>query len=330
MSFLVYRVEESESGMQAAWQEVEPGYLPEEEVLIDVHYSSVNYKDALSASGNKGVSKNFPHTPGIDAAGVVIQSASADFSAGDEVIVTGYDLGMNTKGGFGQRIAVPASWIVKKPKNLSLATAMAWGTAGFTAAISVQKLERAGIKPEQGPILVTGATGGVGSIAVALLAKLGYQVIAVTGKAEQATFLKSLGAHSVIDREAVFAFKDKIMAKPLYQGVIDTVGGEMVSALVGQIQLEGAISTCGMIAGNRIEASVFPFILRGVSLLGIESAEFPLAGKRLIWDKIANDWALPDIEQQVTEIGRGELAATLQKLLAGRGIGRYRLNLQKA
>lgn len=330
MSFLVYRVEESATGMQAAWQEVEQSYLPEAQVLIDVHYSSVNYKDALSANGNKGVSKNFPHTPGIDAAGVVIKSSSSAFAAGDKVIVTGYDLGMNTKGGFGQRIAVPANWLVKKPQNLSLATAMAWGTAGFTAALSVQKLERAGIKPDQGPVLVTGATGGVGSIAVALLAKLGYQVIALTGKVAQSSFLQSLGAHSVVDREAILALKDKAMAKPLYQGVVDTVGGDMVSALIGQIQPEGAISTCGMIAGTRVEASIFPFILRGVSLLGVDSVEIPLADKQAVWDKIADAWALPDIEQQVTEIGRSELAASLEKLLAGQAVGRYRLNLQKA
>lgn len=330
MSFWVYRVEESAKGMHGAWQRVDESYLAEAEVQIEVLYSSVNYKDALSASGNRGVSRYFPHTPGIDAAGVVIHSACHAFAAGDEVIVTGYDLGMNTKGGFGQRIAVPANWVVKKPHNINLATAMAWGTAGLTAALSVQKLECAGIRPEQGPVLVTGATGGVGSIAVALLAKLGYQVIALTGKAEQASFLQSLGAHSVVDREAVLAFRDKAMAKPLYQAVVDTVGGDMVSALIGQIQPEGAISTCGMVAGTRVEASIFPFILRGVSLLGVDSVEIPLADKQAAWDKIADAWALAGIEQQVTEIGRSELTASLERLLAGQAVGRYRLNLQKA
>lgn len=327
MSFLVYRVEESDEGMQGAWQRVDESYLAEAEVLIEVLYSSVNYKDALSASGNKGVSRYFPHTPGIDAAGVVVSSASKAFAADDEVIVTGYDLGMNTKGGFAQRIAVPASWVVKKPQNLSLATAMAWGTAGLTAALSVQKLERAGIKPNQGPVLVTGATGGVGSIAVALLAKLGYEVIALTGKAEQGEFLQRLGATSVINREAVLALKDKAMAKPLYQAAVDTVGGDMVSALIGQIQAEGAISTCGMVAGTQLQASIFPFILRGVSLLGVDSVEIPLAEKQAVWDKIANEWALAEIEQQVTEIGRAQLADSLAMLLAGKARGRYRLNL---
>ena len=268
MTFLAYRVTETESGMTATWESREDDQLPAGDVLIDVQYSSVNYKDALSASGNKGVTRAFPHTPGIDAAGVVVSSTDAAFKAGDEVVVFGYDLGMNTEGGYGQRIRVPSAWVLAKPAGISAAETMAWGTAGFTAALSVQKLERAGMQPSKGPVIVTGATGGVGSVAVALLAKLGYDVVALSGKAEQEAWLKELGANRVIGRDEVMALKGKAMAKPLYQAALDTVGGDMVSALIPQIMPEGAVSTCGMIAGIKVEASVFPFILRGVSLLG--------------------------------------------------------------
>lgn len=328
MNFLAYRVEELEQGLQANWQEFSVDGLPAGEVLIEVHYSSLNYKDALSASGNKGVTRAFPHTPGIDAAGIVLTSSNAKFKAGDEVVVFGYDLGMNTAGGFGQQIRVPASWVLSKPASLSFAESMSWGTAGFTAALSIQKLERAGISPENGPVVVTGATGGVGSVAVALLAKLGYEVIAVSGKAEQAEFLMALGAQQVISREEIMAAKGKAMTKPLYQAAVDTVGGDMVSALIPQIKAEGAVTTCGMIAGIKIEASVFPFILRGVSLLGVDSVEIPLHNKQSILNKVATEWALP-LDAQTTEIGRSGLSEVLAKILAGQGVGRYRLNLNK-
>ncbi len=329
MSFIAYRVEEAEGGMKAGWQSQTDDQLPDGDVLIEVQFSSVNYKDALSASGNKGVTRAYPHTPGIDAAGVVLESRDPAFRAGDEVVVFGYDLGMNTAGGFGQHIRVPASWVLNKPAGLSLADSMAWGTAGFTAALSVQKLERAGMQPGNGPVVVTGATGGVGSVAVALLAKLGYDVVAVSGKPEQQAFLNSLGAARVIGRDDVLAFKGKAMAKPQYQAALDTVGGDLVSALIPQIMPEGAVSTCGMIAGVKIDVSVFPFILRGVSLLGVDSVEIPRADKQQVLDKAAAEWALPFLDTLTTEIGRSELAPTLARVLGGQGIGRYRLNLGK-
>lgn len=328
MTFLAYRIEELEEGMKASWQEFSAESLPAGDVLIEVKYSSLNYKDALSASGNKGVTRAFPHTPGIDAAGVVLESSNAQFAVGEEVVVFGYDLGMNTAGGFGQQIRVPANWVLKKPSSLSLAESMAWGTAGFTAALSVQKLERAGIRPDNGAVVVTGATGGVGSVAVALLAKLGYEVIAVSGKADKTDYLSALGAKQVIGREEILAAKGKAMTKPLYQAAVDTVGGDMVSALIPQIKPEGAVSTCAMIAGLKIEASVFPFILRGVSLLGVDSVEIPLSEKQNILNKVAAEWSLP-LAVQTTEIGRGQLSETLAKILAGQGVGRYRLDLNK-
>lgn len=327
MTFQAYRVEEQDGNMIAQWQAMGESSLPEGEVLIEVKYSSLNYKDALSASGHKGVTRSYPHTPGIDAAGVVLASTAADIQVGEEVVVFGYDLGMNTAGGFGQKIRVPAAWVLKKPQNLSLKDSMAWGTAGFTAALSVQKLERAGVHPAGGPVVVTGATGGVGSVAVALLSKLGYTVICVSGKSDQINFLKQLGASEVIDRETVLAFKGKAMAKPLYQAALDTVGADMVAALIPQIMAEGAVSTCGMIAGTQVEASIFPFILRGVSLLGVDSVEIPLTSKQEVLNKVAEEWALPVLNELTTDIDREELAATLAKILAGQGVGRYRLAL---
>ncbi|WP_276669194.1 YhdH/YhfP family quinone oxidoreductase [Thalassolituus oleivorans] len=327
MTFLAYRVTETESGMTATWESREDDQLPAGDVLIDVQYSSVNYKDALSASGNKGVTRAFPHTPGIDAAGVVVSSTDAAFKAGDEVVVFGYDLGMNTEGGYGQRIRVPSAWVLAKPAGISAAETMAWGTAGFTAALSVQKLERAGMQPSKGPVIVTGATGGVGSVAVALLAKLGYDVVALSGKAEQEAWLKAQGANRVIGRDEVMALKGKAMAKPLYQAALDTVGGDMVSALIPQIMPEGAVSTCGMIAGVKVEASVFPFILRGVSLLGVDSVEIPQAEKQLVLNKAAGEWKLAGLETMTTNVTRSGLAGILTKVLNGQGVGRYRVDL---
>ncbi|GAA6146206.1 YhdH/YhfP family quinone oxidoreductase [Thalassolituus maritimus] len=330
MAFLAYRVDVSGRDITASWQEREEGELPAGDVLIEVSYSSVNYKDALSANGNKGVTKEYPHTPGIDAVGTVVSSEDAGFSAGDKVVVFGYDLGMNTEGGFSQRIRVPAAWVLKKPEGLSEEDAMAWGTAGFTAALSVQKLERAGVSPEKGPVLVSGATGGVGSVAVALLSKLSYSVVALSGKEEKNAWLTDLGAKKVVGRDDVLTLKGKAMAKPIYQAAVDTVGGDMVSAIIPQLMPEGAVTTCGMIAGVKVEASVFPFILRGVSLLGVDSVEIPRADKQAVLDKVAGEWSLPALENMTTEIGRDRLPDVLAAILAGKGVGRYRVNPNKA
>ena len=329
MSFLAYRVEEADKKFEASWVEQEDADLPEGDVLIEVAYSSVNYKDALSASGNRGVTKAYPHTPGIDAAGVVLESTDSAFSKGDEVVVFGYDLGMNTNGGYGQHIRVPAAWVLKKPEGISASEAMAWGTAGFTAALSVQKLERAGISPDRGPVLVTGATGGVGSVAVSLLSKLGYSVVALSGKADKNDWLESLGAKRIVSRDDVLSLKGKAMAKPVYQAAVDAVGGDMVSAILPQLMPEGAVTTCGMIAGVKVEASVFPFILRGVSLLGVDSVEIPRADKQAVLDKAAGDWKLESLESMTTEIGRKELPDVLSRIIKGEGVGRYRVNLNK-
>ncbi len=295
--------------------------LPAGDVLIRVHYSSLNYKDALSATGNRGVTRNFPHTPGIDAAGVVEHSGVAEFAEGDEVIVTGYDLGMNTCGGMAQYIRVPAAWVIKRPSGLSLREAMVLGTAGLTAALCVDKLLRAGLTSDAGSVLVTGATGGVGSIAVVLLKQLGFHVTAATGKAEQADFLRQLGASSVIGREELIAGTDKALLKPQWAGVVDTVGGDILFNAVKALQYGGSAACCGLTAGIDFKASVLPFILRGVNLLGVDSVELPLVNKASMWDKLSLQWKM-DLESLVKEISLKDVPNAIATMLASQQIGR--------
>ncbi len=278
--------------------------LPVGEVLIRVSYSSLNFKDALSASGNRGVTRSFPHTPGIDAAGVVASSSVGEFAEGDEVIVTGYDLGMNTAGGFGQYIRVPAAWVIKRPQGLSLREAMILGTAGLTAALCVDKLEQAGLEPGEAPVLVTGATGGVGSIAVALLASLGYKVAAVTGKADQAEFLTRLGASQIVERAALQAGVEKALLKEQWGGAVDTVGGDILFNVVKSLRRGASVACCGLTAGTHFQASVLPFILRGVNLLGVDSVEIPLVVKASMWDKLSLQWKLANLDDLSQEVGR--------------------------
>lgn len=301
--------------------------LPAGEVLIRVNYSSLNYKDALSASGNRGVTRNFPHTPGIDAAGTVAESSVAEFSAGDEVIVTGYDLGMNTAGGFGQFIRVPAAWVIKCPAALSLREAMALGTAGLTAALCVEKLEQAGLEPVDAPVLVTGATGGVGSIAVALLSRLGYNVAAVTGKADQADFLSKLGAKQIIERSALQSGIEKPLLKEQWAGAVDTVGGDILFNVVKSLLRGASVACCGLTAGTNFQASVLPFILRGVNLLGVDSVEIPLVVKASMWDKLSVQWKLPNLDDLVQEVSLEELPEAIERILAGQHTGRMLVRL---
>jgi alcohol dehydrogenase len=287
-----------------------------------VHYSSLNFKDALSASGNRGVTRSFPHTPGIDAAGVVASSSVAEFAEGDEVIVTGYDLGMNTAGGFGQYIRVPAAWVIKRPQGLSLREAMILGTAGLTAALCVDKLEQAGLEPGGAPVLVTGATGGVGSIAVALLASLGYKVAAVTGKADQADFLIRLGASQIVERAALQAGVEKALLKEQWGGAVDTVGGDILFNVVKSLQRGASVACCGLTAGTHFQASVLPFILRGVNLLGVDSVEIPLVVKASMWDKLSLQWKLANLDELSQEVGLEELPKAIERILAGGQVGR--------
>lgn len=302
--------------------------LPEGDVLIRVRYSSVNYKDALSTKGNRGVTRHFPHTPGIDAAGTVAVDGGG-FVAGDEVLVSGYDLGMDTDGGFGQYIRVPAGWVLRCPAGLSLRDAMILGTAGFTAALCIEKLLLNGLTPEQGPVLVSGATGGVGSHAVALLAQLGYRVTALTGKTGAAEYLTGLGAEAVLARAEMSAGHNRPMLEEQWAGAVDTVGGEILTNMLKTLQYGGSVACCGLVASPTFTASVFPFILRGINLLGVDSVNLPLEKKAGIWQRLGDDWKVDNLEQMVTEIGFEELVEALKTVLRGGAQGRYLLDLDR-
>lgn len=295
--------------------------LPDHDVLVRVAYSSLNYKDALSATGHKGVTRRYPHTPGIDAAGAVAASADDRFQPGDEVLVTGFDLGMNTPGGFGQYVRVPGDWLVRRPAGFSAREAMILGTAGLTAGMAVNRLSAA-VDTEQGDVLVTGATGGVGSVAVALLSRLGYRVVAVSGKAEAAEHLEPLGAPEVLSREDLLASEDRPLLGQRWAGVVDTVGGRPLAAAIKGTRRRGVVVACGNAASSDLPLNVFPFILRGVTLTGIDSATSPLAWRESIWRKLAGDWRLEILETIHREVDLDELEPVIEDILAGHIKGR--------
>jgi len=302
--------------------------LPDNDVLIRVHYSSLNYKDALSASGNKGVTKNYPHIPGIDAAGKVVQSRSDKFQKDDPVIVTSYDLGQNTFGGFGQYIRVPAEWIVPLPDNLSLRESMILGTAGFTAAIGVHHLRHNKVKPDSGTILVTGATGGVGSLSVAILAKLGYDVTAATGKMEQTNFLEKLGASAVIHRKKVQDESGRPLLSGRWAGAIDTVGGIMLDTTLRQTKHNGTVACCGNVLGHELHTNVYPFILRGITLAGMDSGNCLMELRKKLWHQLANDWKPEKLNNLGRECSLEKLNKEIDRILEGKQIGRVLVKLK--
>ena len=326
--FQAFRVAKEESGFVRSVVTRDTGELPDHAVLIDVHFSSLNYKDALSATGNPGVTRTFPHTPGIDAAGVVVSAANGEFNAGDAVIVTGYDLGMETAGGFGQCIRVPAEWIVPLPAGLTLEQSMILGTAGLTAALCIDKLEQAGMTPASGPLLVTGASGGVGSVAVMLGDKLGYEVVAVTGKPEQHEFLRSIGASSVLPRESLQEGTERPLLKETYGGVVDTVGGDMLVNALKSLRYGCSLAACGLVASPQISATVLPFILRHVNLLGVDSVELPLTEKQRIWERLAGEWRLEALATLEEPLTLDELSGAIDRILAGQMVGRGVLRLR--
>ena len=299
--------------------------LPDNDTLVKVKFSSLNYKDALSASGNKGVTRNYPHTPGIDAAGIIEETTSKNFQVGDEVIITGYDMGMNTFGGFGEYIRVPQEWIVKKPDDLSLSESMAFGTAGLTAGLCLRKLLLHGLKPDDGEVFVSGVTGGVGIISLMLFSKLGFDVTAITGKMDQEKLLKDLGAKTVLDRNDLDSDLISPLQKPIYAGGIDAVGGKILSNLICSTSQRAAIACCGMVGGLSLDTSIFPFILRGLSLFGIDSAESLLETKEEVWNNFATSWKLENIDENIKDISLNELPSEIDKILEGKQIGRVRI-----
>ncbi len=303
------------------------GDLPPGNLLVRVRYSSLNYKDALSASGHPGVTRIFPHTPGIDAAGEVVSCADGLFSPGDRVIITGYDLGMECDGGWGEYIRIPSEWAVRLPDGLSLWEAMVIGTAGFTAALSVQKLVQSGITAESGDILVTGATGGVGSMAVSLLRCAGYRVVAATGKESDGDFLRSLGAAEIITREQVTTGSERPMLKERWAGVVDVVGGTTLAAAIKSTRYGGVVTCCGLVGSIELPLNIYPFILRGVTLFGIDSVNAPAPLRQKIWGNLANQWKPAHLEELATEVPLEGLEEHIQIILNGGIKGRVVVKL---
>ena len=326
--FTAFRVTEvAEKKFETSVESLSFDELPAGEVLIEVKYSSLNYKDALSASGNKGVSRNFPHTPGIDAAGKVVKSENSAFKAGDKVLVTGFDLGMNTAGGMAEYINVPASWVVPLPQGMSLRESMVIGTAGLTAGLSVYQLINQGINPDMGKVVVTGASGGVGSMAVAILGKLGFEVVAVTGKESAHSLLKSLGASACIGRDALNDESKRPILKPLYAGAIDTVGGNMLATILKTLQYNGVATCCGLVNSPILSTSVFPFILKGVRLIGIDSVQCDINLRKVVWNHLADDWKIEYPEDLVSEVGLDGVAEKIALILKGQIAGRVLVKL---
>ncbi len=301
--------------------------LPENDLLIRVRYSSLNYKDALSASGNKGVTKKYPHTPGIDAVGTIVHSNAEKWTESENVIVTSYDLGMNTAGGFGQYISVPSEWALKLPEGMTMKESMIIGTAGLTAGMSVYRLSEH-IKPDDGKVVVSGATGGVGALSINILAKLGYTVASISGKEQENNFLFNLGASEIISRSTFEKDDARPILKGCFAGGVDTVGGPILENIIKSIQSMGVVTCCGNVASPKLNITVFPFILRGVSLIGIDSQNCPMAHRKIIWHKLAKDWKPDRLMEIYSEISLDELGDTINLMLKGKLTGRTILNLE--
>jgi len=320
--------EETPEGIRPSVKERKISDLPDGDVLIRVLYSSLNYKDALSSHGNRGITRNFPHTPGIDSCGIVESSRVDEFKPGQQVLVCSYDLGMNTSGGFGQYIRVPAEWVMPLPEGLTPEESMMLGTAGFTAALALYQMEVNGQKPSSGPILVTGATGGLGSLAVNILSGAGYELIASTGKAEQAEYLKSLGASQILSREETDDQSGKYLLRPRWAGAIDTVGGNILATAVKGCMRHGNVACCGNANSIHLNTTVFPFIINGINLLGIESATWPMHSRKAIWQKLAKDWKPGALHSIASMITLDDLPQKIELILQGKVRGRYFINLR--
>lgn len=295
--------------------------LPPEDVVVDVHYSSLNYKDALACQGHPGVVRKFPHVPGIDLAGKVRTSSDGRFNPGDPVLATGFELGSGHWGGLAEVCSLPADWLVRLPSDASLEEAMIYGTAGFTAAQGVAALIEHGIEPGSGPIIVTGASGGVGSLGVAILAHLGYEVAAVTGKAEAATFLTHLGAAHILERGEVNDESNRPLLKSRWAGAIDTVGGNTLTTIVRSAQLNACITCCGLVGGTDLPLTVHPFILRGVSLVGLDSAHCLLPRREELWSRMFGEWKPPVLADLAETISLEEVPAKIETILQGKNQG---------
>ena len=320
MKFKGYLVRENEGNFNGSIEDIEIPKLEQGRVLIKVHYSSLNYKDALAANGAKGVASSYPFVPGIDVAGEIIESSTPDFSVGDNVIATGYKIGMSEFGGFGEIVHLPSNWVIKMPSELDYIKCMSFGTAGITAAACIKKIAD-GDCSKTLPVLVSGSTGGVGSISVGILSKIGYEVHAISGKSSQVDTLKMMGANEILDRNEYMSEPVKPMDKAQYSAAVDTVGGDILSKMLTMIANHGVISCCGNVAGPKFSSSVFPFILRGIQLSGIDSAESSIELKKDLWDLLSNEWSL-DLSNQTKIVKISDINEEIDKILKGDQIGR--------
>src|SRR5437763_927532 len=322
-SFRAYVVNKTDEGFTAGLRELTQADLPAGEVLIKVAYSSVNYKDGLASIPNGRVVRSYPLVPGIDMSGVVVESSDPRFKPGDEVLATSFDLGVSHSGGFSEYARVKAAWVVPLPKGLTLKEAMALGTAGFTAALAVHQLEKMGLKPQNGPVLMTGATGGVGSIAISICKTLGYTVAASTGKESEHAYLKDLGADTILSRQETSAESNRPLEKELWAGSVDAVGGSTLAYLLRTTKAGGSVASCGNTGGPNVSTTVLPFILRGVNLLGIDSAYCPMELRRQIWEHLASDYKPKSLLATIAhEIPLDELPQALATILKGGVRGR--------
>ncbi|MBM5695831.1 acryloyl-CoA reductase [Listeria seeligeri] len=327
-SFQALFIEKEEQDTSLHFRDTTIDELPENDITIEVHYSGINYKDGLAVLPDGKIVSEYPFIPGIDASGVVVETKSDRFQVGDEVIVTSYDFGVSYFGGYSEFIRVPADWVVPLPAGLSLKEAMILGTAGFTAALSVDALEFSGVTPTDGKIAVSGATGGVGSLSSAILSKRNYQVVASSNKADAVEFLQKFGVSEVVTREAFQPEKIRALDKQLFAGAIDCVGGKPLAYLLTAVQYGGAVTTCGMSAGGKLDTTVFPFILRGIQLFGIDSVLCPMPKRERIWNRLATDYKLANLNELATEIPFSELPTALHQVMNGGVTGRYLVKIK--
>lgn len=320
MKYKGYLVEENNGVFSSSVKEINVPKIEPNSILVKVHYSSLNYKDALAVSGAKGVVKSYPFVPGIDVAGEVIESKSPQYKIGDKIIATGFKIGMSIFGGFGEIVHLPGNWVVKMPEKLDFLSSMSYGTAGLTAAACIKKISDAKCTQKL-PVIVSGSSGGVGSVAVGILSKMGYEVHALTGKTSHEETLKKMGANRVLDRNEFMSNPVKALDKAVYSSAVDTVGGEILAKIISMISNHGVVSCCGNVAGPKFTSSVFPFILRGVQLCGIDSAESSIELKKELWNLLSNQWSL-DLSNQTKIVSLDEIEEEINKILQGNQVGR--------